>query len=247
LPIIMQEDMEIQSFILHIARTHFADKRETESRFDRLLDELRRDREEQSRKWDEQKIESQRYREEQKIESQRYREEQNKKWDEQNKKWDEQNKKWDEQNKKWDENQQTIQKLLDKYDSGIGALGSRWGIHAEESFRNGLKGILEDSFGVEVLNVTEFDDAGEVFGSPDQVELDIIIKNGVLILCEIKSSMSRGDVYIFNRKIAFYEKRHNRKADRKIIISPMVDKYGQRVAEKLNIEVYSHGREIRGV
>ncbi len=51
-----------------------------------------------------------------------------------------------------------------------------------------------------------------------------IIKNGVLILCEIKSSMSRGDVYIFNRKIAFYEKRHNRKADRKIIISPMVDK-----------------------
>ncbi len=215
LPIIMQEDMEIQSFILHIARTHFADKRETESRFDRILDELRRDREEQSRKWDEQKIESQRYREE--------------------------------QNKKWDENQQTIQKLLDKYDSGIGALGSRWGIHAEESFRNGLKGILEDSFGVEVLNVTEFDDAGEVFGSPDQVELDIIIKNGVLILCEIKSSMSRGDVYIFNRKIAFYEKHHNRKADRKIIISPMVDKYGQRVAEKLNIEVYSHGREISGL
>jgi len=204
LPIIMQEDMEIQSFILHIARTHFADKRETESRFDRVLDELRRDREEQSRKWDE-------------------------------------------QNRKWDENQQTIQKLLDKYDAGIGALGSRWGIHAEESFRNGLKGILEDSFGVEVLNVTEFDDAGEVFGSPDQVELDIIIKNGVLILCEIKSSMSRGDVYIFNRKIAFYEKRHNRKADRKIIISPMVDKYGQRVAEKLNIEVYSHGREIRGL
>ncbi len=174
LPIIMREDMEIQSFILHIARTHFADKRETESRFDRILDELRRDREEQGRKWDEQKIETQRYREEQ------------------NRKWEEQNRKWEEQNKKWEENQQDIRKLFDKYDTGIGALGSRWGLHAEEAFRNGLKGILEDSFGVEVLNVTEFDDAGEVFGSPDQVELDIIIRNGVLILCEIKSSMSRG-------------------------------------------------------
>ncbi|OQX03761.1 MAG: hypothetical protein BWK80_54970 [Desulfobacteraceae bacterium IS3] len=219
LPIIMREDMEIQSFILHIARTHFADKRETESRFDRILDELRRDREEQGRKWDEQKIETQRYREEQ-------------------------NRKWEEQNKKWEENQQDIRKLFDKYDTGIGALGSRWGLHAEEAFRNGLKGILEDSFGVEVLNVTEFDDAGEVFGSPDQVELDIIIRNGVLILCEIKSSMSRGDVYIFNRKISFYEKRHNRKSDRKIIISPMVDKYGRRVAEKLNIEVYSCCGEV---
>ncbi len=46
--------MEIKSFILHIARTHLADKRETESRFDRLLDELRRDSEEQSRKYEEQ-------------------------------------------------------------------------------------------------------------------------------------------------------------------------------------------------
>lgn len=54
LPAIMQEDVEMQQFILHLARTQFADKMETESRFDRLLDELRRDREEQNAKWDEQ-------------------------------------------------------------------------------------------------------------------------------------------------------------------------------------------------
>jgi hypothetical protein len=98
---------------------------------------------------------------------------------------------------------------------------------------------------VEVLNITEFDDEGEVFGSPDQVEIDIIIKNSTLILCEIKSSMSRGDVYIFGRKAAFYEKRHNRKADRKLIISPMVDKYRRRVAEKLGIEVYTSSGQIK--
>jgi hypothetical protein len=42
---------------------------------------------------------------------------------------------------------------------------------------------------VEVLNITEYDDAGVVFGRPDQIELDIIIKNGILIIAEIKSSM----------------------------------------------------------
>ena len=38
LPVIMREDVEMQQFILHLARTQFADKMETESRFDRHRD-----------------------------------------------------------------------------------------------------------------------------------------------------------------------------------------------------------------
>ena len=53
LPGILQRDPEVESFILRLSRRHFADKEETESRFDRVLDELRRDREEQTRKWEE--------------------------------------------------------------------------------------------------------------------------------------------------------------------------------------------------
>jgi hypothetical protein len=75
--------------------------------------------------------------------------------------------------------------LLKRIDSTIGALGARWGLHSEPSFRHGLEGILADSFGVEVINVTEYDDAGEVFGRPDQVELDVVIQDGTLILMEI--------------------------------------------------------------
>ncbi len=74
----------------------------------------------------------------------------------------------------------------------IGALGSRWGLHSEASFRNALKGILQDSFGVEVLNINDFDAfgtlrarTGEVFGRPDQVEIDVIIKNGMVIVREL--------------------------------------------------------------
>ena len=208
LPEILRQDREMRQWVIELTQERYADKKETESRFDRILDELRRDREEQSRKWDK-------------------------------------------QNRKWEENQaviktmlQDIQALSRKHDSAIGALGARWGLYTEQSFRNALKGILTGSFDVEVLNVTEFDDEGEVFGRPDQIELDIIILNGTLILAEIKSSMSKSDMYAFERKARFYEKRHKRKADRLLVISPMVDDKAREVAQKLGIEVYSYVEDV---
>ena len=208
LPGILQKDVEMQRFILRISSRHFADKAETENRFDRLLDELRRDREEQSRRWAE-------------------------------------------QNKRWDENQATINQMLRsiqdlarKHDSTIGALGARWGLHTEQSFRNALRGILEEFFDVQVINVVEYDDAGEVFGRPDQIELDVIIKDGQLLLCEIKSSMSKADMVIFDRKVKFYEKKHQRQASGALVISPMVDRRAQAVADNLGIQVYSHAQDI---
>lgn len=222
LPRMLESDPEVREAIVRLARPAFAERLETESRFDRLLDELRRDREAQSRQWDEQ-----------------------------SRKWDEQNRKWEEQNRKWEENQKTINRILTaienlsrKHDSTIGALGARWSLHAEESFRAGLKGILEDLFAVQVLHVVDFDEQGEVFGRPDQVELDVVIKNGLLVLCEIKSSMSKPDMYAFERKARFYEKRHARQADRRLVISPMVDKAAQTVARQLGIPVYSYAGDV---
>ena len=208
LPAILREDEEVQRLILRLAREHLADKIETDSRFDRLLDELRREREEQS------------------------------------KRWVEQNSRWEENQKVINQMLQAIQALARKHDSTIGALGARWGLHAEQSFRNALRGILEESFGVQVLSVAEFDDEGEVFGYPDQVELDLIVKDGRLIICEIKSSMSRADMYAFDRKIKFYQKRHQRQADRALVISPMIDDSARQVAQKLGIQVYSYAEEV---
>ena len=233
LPGILRRDREMREWVLSLTRERYADKGETESRFDRVLDELRRDREENFRKWEENQKELRALREEQ------------------NRKWEEQNRKWEEQNRKWDENQATINAMLAemrglgrKYDSTIGALGARWGLQTEQSFRAALAGILGTSFGVEVLNVTEYDDAGEVFGRPDQVELDVIIQNGLLLLCEIKASMSKSDMVIFERKVRFYEKRHNRKADRMLVISPMVDAQAMALATELGIEVYSYAEDV---
>jgi hypothetical protein len=219
LPRILEQDSEVRGLILRLSMRQFADKQETESRFDRLLDELRRDREEQARKWEEHHVEDA--------------------------------SKWADQNRKWDENQRTINRILDsiealnrKHDSTLGALGACWGLYSEQSFRNALKGILEESFGVQVLNVVEYDGEGQVFGRPDQIELDLVIKDGLLIICEIKSSMSKADMVIFDRKVKFYEQQHQRQAARTMVISPMVDARAQAVAKDLGIQVYSHAQDI---
>jgi hypothetical protein len=290
LPGLLRRDPSFRTFILELTRQEYADRRDTHDRFYEILAELRRDREAQTRKWEEQnrkwddlKAEWARDREEQarkwddqnrkwddlKAESARDREEQARKWDEQNRKWDdqkaewardreEQARKWDDQNRKWNEFQaetreefqrvhEEIMAQAQKHDRGIGALGSRWGIQTEAAFRNALAGILEKSFGVQVLNVNEYDDEGVVFGRPEQIEIDIIVKNGLLLICELKSSIDKGGMYSFERKARFYEKRHQRQANRLLVISPMVDARAQKVAEALGIEVYSDSVDVKEI
>jgi hypothetical protein len=221
---------------------------------------LERDREEQSRKWDEQSRkwdEQYQQNRETLANLERDREEQSRKWDEQyqqnqntfatlERDREEQSRKWDEQHQQTQTMLAEIQDQKRRYESTIGAIGSRWGLYSEESFRSALKGILEQSFGVQVLNVNDFDEAGEVFGRPDQVELDIVITNGSVIACEIKSSLSKSDMYSFDRKVAFYQKRHERPISRKLVISPMVDQRALPVAEALGIEVYSSPQSLPG-
>ena len=236
LPELMKVDPDIRNFILNVTRESYPDKKETESRFDRIMDELKRDREARDKKWETQ---------DKKWEAQ------DKKWEAQDKKWEAQDKKWETQDKKWEENQRVInemliaiQKLDKKHDATIGALGARWGLHSESAFRKGLRAILEDSFGVKVERYEDYDREGTVFGRPEQVELDVIIHNGTLILCEIKSSMSKSDMYSFWRKKDFYEKKHDRKAGRVIVISPMIDDYARSAAKDLDIEVYGYADNV---
>jgi hypothetical protein len=216
----------------------------------RRWNEHNRQLQEDSRRWEEQNAKW-------KEDSRRW-DEQNRKWDEQteqrkedSRRWDEQNRKWDEQNQKWHEQQRFNEKVLDelrqsrvRQEQALGAIGARWGLASEASFRAALKGILEQSFGVEVINVNEFDDEGTVFGAPDQVEIDIIVRNGELILCELKSSMSKSDIYTFERKVQFYQRRHGRSATRKIVVSPMVRPEARPVAERLGIEVFGSADEV---
>ena len=250
LPGLLQQDTGFRHWLEDLIRSTAVSAERFDDRFDRVLRELAADREEQARKWDEQNGKWE--------EDTRKWEEQSRKWDEESLRWHEQNRKWEEQNRKWHEESLRWHeqhrfnlKLLDelkqtriRQDQGIGALGARWGLASEASFRSALKGILEQSFGVEVINVNEFDDEGTVFGVPDQVEIDIIVRNGELILCELKSSMSKSDIYTFARKAEYYQRRHGREVSRKIVISPMVRPEARPVAERLGIEVFGYAEDV---
>jgi hypothetical protein len=75
--------------------------------------------------------------------------------EEQNRKWNENNEKLDGYIRQSDERftamLQEIRDIRSRQESSIGALGARWGIAAEPSFRNALKSILENRFDVQVL------------------------------------------------------------------------------------------------
>lgn len=222
LPGWLRDDPDLRAYILDLTRREYAGRTETQDRFYDLLAELRRDREEQTRKW----------------------EEQNHKWEEHQA----------EQHRKWEANQEELRRLHEevmaqarKQDRSIGALGSRWGLQSEKAFRDALAGILEKNFGVQVVNVNDYDDEGVVFGRPDQVELDVIIKNGLLLICELKSSIDKAGMYIFERKARFYEKRHGRQANRLMVISPMIDARARKVAERLGIETYGDSLEVESL
>jgi hypothetical protein len=222
LPRAIAEEPGVRDFVLRTVSEYYTPRTEFDEKFDRVLNELQRDREEQAHKWDKQ----------------------NRKFDafqaEQAHKWEENTQRLDRIEAQNSATLEEIQKANRRYESAIGAIGSRWGLYSEASFRNGLQAILGQSFGVEVLNLTLYDQEGEVFGRPEQVELDIIIKNGLTIVCELKSSIDKAGMYVFGRKADFYAKNQNRVVNRKIVISPMVDERAIPVAKSLGIEIYSY-------
>ena len=72
----------------------------------------------------------------------------------------------------------------------------------------------------------------------------MVIKNAQVWLMEIKSSMSKADMYIFDREVQFYEKVEGKKVDKKLVISPMIDPKAYDVAKRLGIEAYAQPEDI---
>ncbi len=53
------------------------------------------------------------------------------------------------------------------------------------------------------------------------------------------SSMSKTWVCIFLRKVDFYERKHQRKANLRLVITPFLDPRAAGLSDKLGIEVYT--------
>lgn len=267
LPKLLEKEPPLRDYLANLVAGRFADKGETEREIKELLDIIKEQNkrlEEQNKRLEEQnkRIEEQnkRLEEHSKIleehskileEHSRILREHSKILEEQNKRLEEHSKILEEHSRILREHSFHLQELYKEvkslrrsYDKSIGALGARWGLRSERSFRNAMKAILEEDFGVKVEQYLAFDPEGEVFGNPDQVEIDLIIRDGKIIAIEIKSSISRGDVFMFNRKIQFYENKEGKKVSRAIIISPMVESKAIELAKKYGMEVYGEPEDV---
>ena len=149
--------------------------------------------------------------------------------------------------KLWDE----LKALREDFNVGMGnfarylqALGSRWGVFAEDAFREGLRGLLESYFGVKVKKWTYYDEEGYVFGRPSTVDIDVAIVNAKHILIEVKSSVSRGDVGTFIKTASLYKRVLNVEPEL-VIVSPFVDERALKLAEEAGIRVYTALEELR--
>jgi hypothetical protein len=121
----------------------------------------------------------------------------------------------------------------------ISALGARWGIMAESAIRESLRGLLTKELGYRVEKWVAFDEKGRVYGYPSEVDVDIAVSDGKLILIEVSSHVRASDVYAFRRKAELYVEKTGRRPDRLVIVTPYIDDKALEASKQLEIEIYT--------
>ena len=104
----------------------------------------------------------------------------------------------------------------------LDALGARWGVLNEEAFREGVSAILREA-GYTIRKWIYLDKEGYVYGHPSTIDIDVVIRDDVLILVEITSSIKRGEYNYVKRKAELYEKVEGKKPARIFVITPYID------------------------
>ena len=116
-------------------------------------------------------------------------------------------------------------------------IAHRFGVISESSFREGMKYVFEDVLGVvKVTKLRLRDEEGLVYGHPSDVDVDIVIKDGVHILVEVKSRVSKGDVAELYRIGLLYEKMRGVKP-KLLIIGGFIDENSWETASRLGVEI----------
>src|SRR5918999_3422975 len=113
LPALIREDQEIQELVLRLAQREFASRAETQDRFYELLNELRKDRAEYRREFDQVHQKFDQVHEE---------------FGRVNKEFDRVHEEFGRVHEEFGRVHEEIMALAKKYDRGIGALGARWGL-----------------------------------------------------------------------------------------------------------------------
>ena len=148
-------------------------------------------------------------------------------------------------NKRFEAHEREMIKLREDFNKGmmklkitVNALGARWGIMSEETFRNALRGILEKRFNVKIKKWEAYDEKGIVFNIPSIIDIDVAIINKIDTLIEIKSHVRKSDVATLLRKAELY-KEITGKEPKLIIVTPFIEDKAKEFALAKKITVYT--------
>ena len=119
----------------------------------------------------------------------------------------------------------------------LNVIAHRFGILAEESFREAMKYVVEETLGVaRVEKKTLYDDKGIVYGYPSLIDIDLVVRDNVHILVEVKSRVSRSDVAELYRIGQVYEEKTGVKP-KLVIVAGFIDRGVRELARKLGVEI----------
>ncbi len=115
------------------------------------------------------------------------------------------------------------------------ALFARSGSRAEAAFREGLREIVREAgYAVEVYRGQ--DPEGYINHRPGRsYELDLLVRNGVVIAAEIKSSVDNHDVVRFARAVSLFEQQTGRRVDKRVLIAASSREEARQEAKELGV------------
>jgi hypothetical protein len=119
----------------------------------------------------------------------------------------------------------------------VNVVAHRFGVLSEEGFRDAMRYVVEEIFGVAKVEKWVYNDVeGFVYEKPAVVEVDLLIKDKEHILVEIKSRVSRGDVIELHRIGELYKKVTGIKP-RLVIVGGFIDRGVEELAKSYEIEI----------
>jgi len=105
------------------------------------------------------------------------------------------NRRFDDVNRRFEEMNEHLKGMREDFHNAISGVGSRWGVDAERAFRAGMRKILKENYGVDVEEYYIEDKEGVIKGRYAKYQVDLLVKDSVHILVDIKSSADDFDVY----------------------------------------------------
>jgi hypothetical protein len=115
------------------------------------------------------------------------------------------------------------------------ALFSRSGSRAEAAFREGIREIVREA-GYTVEAYQGQDPEGYINHDPGRsYELDVLVRNGTVIVVEVKSSVGSTDVVVFARTVSLFEQQTKRQVSKKVLIAASIRDEARRRAPQLGV------------